>query len=511
MDIWGVPPPSRRRWLVAGVGVLASLSLLYLLATYNSSITVDTSSPTSVAQTLLPSAARYWPFGTLSPYPHSNTTAYAPDPRPPTLGDPSVEADSQCTLAQVQVVSRHGSRNPADDNIAKYQALLSRLQVHWKAQLAQDPSLAWLQDYALEYETGGNSLTIAGRRDLHQLAQRIYRRYQAFWDGLGRPSNAYPGHWHVTSSNTNRTIESANIFMNQLNDAIAAHTDARPSFSPHYRFDITMRPDDTLFHPSEQCPYWNEAYHSQRSQDYIDREQALMEKRFFGQVRAHLTATLRGFDLANDDIVHLYDMCGYENVNYPQAKGGICSLFAREVADTGLLEYWRDIWRYNKYGPGIIQGPSRTLACPMFRQLLQEMQRCRQPTTRTSVMEPCNQGRFWFGHSSIIFLLSNVLQLDYKVEPLMGSASQAFMHSRVYKASWIAPFSANLVFELYRCGSASTGDGPALQFRVWRNEQPFRPHLASCDPETGFCHVDKVLDELSALYQCDWAELCQVP
>ncbi|KAJ1959234.1 hypothetical protein H4R35_007663, partial [Dimargaris xerosporica] len=292
------------------------------------------------------------------------------------------------------------------------------------------PDLAWLQDYALEYETGGNALTIAGRRDLHQLAQRIYKRYQAFWDGLGRPTNAYPGHWHVTASNTNRTIESANVFMNQLNDAIAAHTDVRPSFSPHYRFDITMRPGDTLFHPSEQCPYWNETYHRQRTQDYIDREQALMEERFFGQIRSHLTAALHGLDLASDDVVHLYDMCGYENANYPRAKGGICSLFARDTADMGLLEYWRDIWRYNKYGPGIIQDPSRTLACPMFRQLLQEMQRCRQPAAGTSAAEACNHGRFWFGHSSIIFLLSNVLQLDHKVEPLTGNASQAFMRSR---------------------------------------------------------------------------------
>ncbi|KAJ1928120.1 hypothetical protein IWQ60_002330 [Tieghemiomyces parasiticus] len=544
--------PSRRQCLLAGLSLSSAVFILYLLlrspgltpalhpgqAGSPPEVVWD---PHSSAQTGWPDP-RSLPFGTKSPYPHAEREASLVAMS--TLSQAATKFES-CQLRQVQMLVRHGSRNPNHGTLLRYRELIRRLREHWTATQPPAGDFAWFADYFPTTLTGPSSLTTIGRRDLYRLGCRVYHRYAAFWDGLyartetdangsATPATTDP-HWQVTVSDFNRTIESADVFTSTTFDLIQRHVGIRPNFVGGYGFGVVPSNLDILLNPHKLCPRFLNAAKGDTVSDYVDTQRSLWTDRFLGPVMARLAARINYPAITAKDLFYLYQMCGFDNANQPSGRSA-CALFEGHEDDLPLIEFWKDLGEQEKFGYGPrVGGIVGKMACSLVTQIIDGMLNCRdeadgqnagakasRPTGTSGATDEagdtaravgvCRQGNFWFGHSPTISLVSNLLRIDERGAPLAGNATLKEVLDRPYNSGRIAPFAANIAFELYACEPARrvpTLPWSRYQFRVLRNELTVLPQHDGCNPVTGLCDLDLFIRSVGDLFGCSLPQVCQ--
>ncbi|KAJ1660331.1 hypothetical protein IWQ61_000730 [Dispira simplex] len=515
--------PATRYYLTFLALVIAVLGAVYLYSTLVNSeqrlnppgVQVHPSTPG-----LTWPQPRLLPFGSKSPYPHQlrkQTTHW--EPFAPLVGPSG--ASEQCHLLQVQIVIRHGSRNPNRGTYTDFTAVLDKLRKHWNNSADRpDPRVAWLLSYQPHYLTGLSSLTTMGRRDLHQLASRVYHRYQGFWDSLYSATNSGPATdtrsmvlWHTSSSDYNRTVESMYTFMGELFQRIQRSSKVIPSFDEGYQVDIVPRDMDKFLNPHYGCDAWWDTSRGPTGKAYIHAERQHLEQRHFPAIMNRLKSLLGFSELTPTDVYTLYKMCAFDNANYPERRQTPCVLFEGREDELAILEYWGEFRYYRQYGYGAIRPLARRLSCVLMGSILEEMTQCSIPDLQTSDgLKNCRRGRFWFGHSATIAFLSNYLGLDMGDQgDMSGDVTLAHIRNRTFQSSRMVPFSANMVFELYQCNtSASSVSNSRYQIRIMRNEEPVIPNHTACDPVTGMCQLDRMFGEPGGTHQCDLRKMCHL-
>ncbi|KAJ1970298.1 hypothetical protein IWQ62_000025 [Dispira parvispora] len=463
---------------------------------------------------------RLLPFGSKSPYPHQlRNQTFTQEPSPPPIG--LSESSEQCRLVQVQMVIRHGSRNPNQGTYDDFTAVLDKLRKHWKnSDSRPDPRVAWLLSYQPHYRTGLSSLTAIGRKDLHRLANRVYHRYKDFWDSLYPVTNSGLVAdtrnlvlWHTSSSDYNRTIESMYTFMGELFQEIERSSEVIPSLDEGYQVDIVPRDMDRLLNPHYGCDAWRDISRGPTGKAHIYAERKHLERRHFPAIMSRLKSLLGYSKLTPTDVYTLYKMCAFDNANHPERRQTPCILFEGQEEELAILEYWGEFRYYQQYGYGAIRPFARRLSCVLMESILEEMDQCSTPDLPPlDGRKSCQRGRFWFGHSATIAFLSNYLGLDMDEQgDMSGDVPLDHIRNRTFQSSRMVPFSANIAFELYQC---STNDPSApksrYQIRVMRNEEPVVPNHTACDQVTGICQLDQMRWDSSGAQQCDLPKVCHL-
>ncbi|KAJ1666241.1 hypothetical protein EV178_002482 [Coemansia sp. RSA 1646] len=147
--------------------------------------------------------------------------------------------------------------------------------------------------------------------------------------------------------------------------------------------------------------------------------------------------------LLMDDIDIIYRLCGYDLSIY-QDDSRWCTLLDHTMSE--YLELRRDIAYSRLYGP-YGANINKKIACVLLTDILKDIDSAMaNPTTAVST--------FRFGHAETMSFVSTLLKLEDTLgkdnAPITGNMSLSDAVDRGFKTTVIAPFSTNLVIELYR-------------------------------------------------------------
>ena len=319
---------------------------------------------------------------------------------------------TECSLKHIHHLGRHGTRTPSKKLIQRVTAVVEKL----KAAIPNAALSTWQS--SLE---GGEFLTGKGVEEQQFLAEQYVNLYKLY--GLD-------GFIYFASTNTNRTIESSQIFR----DHFAVLTeDNEANFSivdnfideEHLRFFEWCRKyvEEVKENDKSRLEFTNIGQTSRALQIVSD-----FNRRNFGDLNLNF-----------DEIFQLYYMAGYE-----MAANGFSSLvemFKKE--DLEFFDYADDVETYWKQSyPYEINYKSSFGLIKFIFQLADSL----KLETTADRVNGKTVGVFQFGHSETLIPVMTTFGLYKDSLPLNANATLDFIQNRHFKCSKMSPFSANIDF-----------------------------------------------------------------
>ncbi|KAG8227381.1 hypothetical protein J437_LFUL000389 [Ladona fulva] len=351
-----------------------------------------------------------------------------------------------CEPAQIWFVTRHGTRNPSDDELRPLQELNPlRDEIMRNHDLRNNGELCYgdrenLKKWQLRTgKTMENTLTSQGQSEMRLLARRMRTNFPSlFREGYMEDKFVFR---HTEKP---RTKESAEIFAKHL--------------FGHDRISIPKGDkNDPLIKSYDACKNWDKLQ---------DKSEAFKEVKLFEESNHVLSLIGRvsdrlGFkyNLTLDKIESIYDMCRYDKAWNVTATSPWCAAFSKD--ELMVLEYLYDLRYYYKAGYG--HEINVKLGCPMvkdmvqrFRQLAAELQNKGQAPSGRSQSSP--RGVFYFTHSKALLMLLARLGIAKDGKTLThADFSSTSALGRKWRTSMISPFAANLAVVFYNCPTGREG------------------------------------------------------
>ncbi|RKP10854.1 histidine phosphatase superfamily [Thamnocephalis sphaerospora] len=424
-----------------------------------------------------------------------------------------------CELVHLQLVSRHGTRNPTPRVVEKLAALETELLAHhnsaWPKWL-----VSWRNPYSMDTAA---ELVEQGKHDLASLATRDVCRYGRWLDAARfkdpsdprRGSAASERHqlaWYGSSAKQ-RCIDSAKayatVFSGQKLDTSAIHI--LPELA--LPMDTAEQGQDNELAMHHACALWEKQSKDRSGELSME---APYRERYMPMILDQLSETL-GYPTTNETLEAVWMACAFEFAidAKPNQWCQLVQSHTKSVQNLGdswwmgdnseagmsplrLVDFFEDVRHYFQYGPG--HPLNQRLACVLFTRVLGEM--------RTALRGQPGP-RWWlrFAHAETIMLMLN--HLDVYTGPL------EFRQDRAFRTSRIAPFAANLHFELLRCGSETASavsrvSDDNYHVRVLLNEQPIR--IPGCPADQDLCpwaEFERAV--LARAGDCHFDAMCRLP
>ncbi|KAJ3100141.1 PHOsphatase [Phlyctochytrium planicorne] len=384
----------------------------------------------------------------------------------------------QCKVIQVQMVARHGTRNPSNGDTSK----LIAFQTSIKKTLAQSPptnaAFAFLNTFQVpaSAEQAG-LLTTQGVKDHEYLATFFKQNYPSL---VSQPSLIS---WQAT--NVSRALASGEAFINKLfetsSDKTAAIAFLQSATVPQ-SIDADLRPYDA-------CKNYIAASDAATSA----APEKVWSKAKFPAVATKI-AQLIGTTatLSVDDVSQMFNLCAFENA-LQGVTSQFCTLFTD--ADLSLYDFFQDL--KNNANEGYPLPINEKLACSLFTTLDANMAKAASDDSCTAP-----KSVFKFAHEETILPVLTTLGLFRDEIPLAPTMTLDQVAARKLRFSDVASFAGNVIFELQDCGSAGKKD---LKVRVLVNQKPVV--VPGCDAEA--CPLEKFRGALKGKIGCDFdGELC---
>ncbi|KAL1739919.1 histidine phosphatase superfamily, partial [Schizophyllum fasciatum] len=377
--------------------------------------------------------------GNLSPY-HK---APVPDGLNETLpGD--------CSVDQVMLMGRHGSRWPLSSELEYIVNLTEKLSASWDyVQNADLPeSMLFLKE---GYTTclGHDNLTATGRKQLfdHGVAFKL----------------KYPNLTATTvlAGDQDRVVESAQWF--------SMGYFGRDWFTLQEKaFDTIAEDEETIswITPMDTCAKWSYASFGDAP---VDEWGAV----YLPNITARLNDLIPGLNLTDDDTHGALYACAYDYAAYETSPW--CDVFTE--SELGQFEYELDLLMAGAFGYNLPGSMGPTIGSLFVNKLIDRF------TNATGDAVPLY---LEFGHDTTIDLALTALGLA-KDAPRLSST--AMPEERKWRTSDQVPFAAQMIWEKFSC--TSSFEGP--QVRLILNDSPFP--LLTCansdeDKLYGSCALD---------------------
>ena len=359
----------------------------------------------------------------------------------------SSDVPEQCRLTFVQVLSRHGARDPTAGKTAQYAQLIARVRANVRNFTGD---FAFLANYT--YTLGADDLTLFGQQEMITSGITFYNRYQ----NLTREFTPF-----FRSSGEARVVESAENFTQGFHQAKSA--DENASCEDPYPYPILVISEapginNTLSH--SLCTAF------ENSTTFTSIAPAA-EKTFLStyapKITARLNAALPGANLSNTDTLSLMDLCPFNTVAAPTLPGTppplspFCGLFTpSEWAD---YDYIQSLLNFYGFGPGNPLGPTQGVgfANELIARLTNTL--VKDHTSTNSTLDSSNAtfplGRSLyadFSHDNDMTGIFFALGLYNGTGLLSTTVRETIEQTNGYSASWTVPFSARAYFEKMVCG-----------------------------------------------------------
>lgn len=350
-----------------------------------------------------------------------------------------VEPPSECTVTFVQLLSRHGARNPTSGVSHSFNRTISGIKASVPSSALKGP-YAFLATYT--YTLGTENLTHFGEQEMVNLGTEFYKKY-SFLSGEAGP--------FVRASGQARVIQSAINFTNGY---------ARAGFDIKQKSGGGAHPDGILVIPEGHhsnstlkhghCP----AYKSYR---HIGETRAAFKAAFLPGIQSRLNSDLPDANLNFADIVNLMELCGFETVASPTGQpSGFCNLFSQEEWEA--YDYFQTLGKYYGSGKGNPLGPTQgvgyvnELIARLTKSPVQDNTTVNHTLDADSTTFPLDRSVYAdFSHDNLLVSVFAALDLYNITEPLDKTQAMSTHQLKGFSAGNTVPFAGRVIVEKLAC------------------------------------------------------------
>jgi hypothetical protein len=388
----------------------------------------------------------------------------------------------QCQTTFVQILSRHGARDPTASKTIKYNETIEAIH---SSVTSYGKGYEFIKDY--EYTLGADQLSAFGQQQMINSGRKFYDRYQA----LTRRMTPF-----VRSSGQDRVVESAQNWTQGFHDA--REDDMPTNSDPTYPYPITVISEDagsnnTLDHGL--CTSFEDGFDS----TIADSAQATWARIFTPSITARLNKYLPGANLTMDETVYIMDLCPFNTVaNNPGTISPFCNLFTE--AEWKSYDYYQSLGKYYGYSWGNPLGATQGVGFTneLIARLTDTPVHDDTSTNHTLDSSPLtfplgkNVSLYAdFSHDNDLTGIFSAIGLYNSTHPLLNTTLETTAETKGYSASWSVPFAARAYFEKMTC----VGQKEEL-VRVIVNDRVIP--LENCGADgLGRCGLSAFVDSLS--------------
>ena len=378
----------------------------------------------------------------------------------------------------MQILSRHGARDPTSKNTVKYNATVQK--IHENA-TSYSKEYEFLRDY--EYHLGADQLNDFGAQQLVNSGKKFYHRYKA----LARKLTPF-----VRASGQQRVIESAYNWNKGYHDARLVDF---PSSDEKYPYPVVIISEETgsnntLDHGLCTAFESSEVAVSAQS-EWVDI--------FAVPIAARLNEGLPGANLDSNDALHVMDLCPFETVASPVGEmPPFCYLFTKE--EWHGYGYYQSLGKYYGYSWGNPLGATQGVG--FTNELIARM--TASPVsdhTSTNHTLDGSEETFPVGGKHVLFAdfshdndltaIFSAIGVYNQTRPLLNNTIEDIIQTNGYSAAWTVPFAARAYFEKMDC----VGE-PEELVRVVVNDRVMPLETCGGD-EWGRCRLSAFVESLS--------------
>ncbi|KAG9310348.1 histidine phosphatase superfamily [Chiua virens] len=359
--------------------------------------------------------------------------------------DVSVNLPDDCTVDQVILLQRHGSRGPTKRDQGRISELVKLLdKEHDHIQVAELPESLQFLKKGYTSKLVAEELSIVGRKELFNLGVEFRQRYPEFSTDV------------AATSPVQRVMDSAHFFMQGCFGLQAKNVNLKTT-------DCYPDPVNWIL-PWNSCPKLSNS--RGKGLDVADE----WAKVYISDITKRLTA-LTGVKFTDDATRGALYACPYDLAAGNPAPW--CDVFtAEEIDDFAYeLDLAMDYWtgHLSKGDPGPMAGAY------YVKKLIQRL--------KGNDAEPLYLD---FGHETSILFALSALGLNKDIDPLPAYPRE----HRKFRTSDQTPFAANMVWEKFTCRTSFKGP----QVRLLLNREIFP--LSNCknsenDRKYGTCSLDE--------------------
>jgi hypothetical protein len=385
---------------------------------------------------------------------------------------------SGCSVSFVQMLSRHGARDPTASKTAKYNATVTAIH---DAVTSYGPGFEFIEDY--EYTLGADQLTTFGQQQLVNAGIKFYLRYEA----LARTNTPF-----FRSSSEDRVVESAQNWTQGFHQARVASGRADASLP----YDILTISEDagvnnTLSH--SLCTSFEDGLYD----DIKDGARANWTAVFLPNITQRLNENLPGANITADQTIYLMDLCPFNTV--ADTAGRIstwCLLFTDDEWQS--YDYYETLDKWYGYGPGNPLGPTQGVG--FANELIARLTNTTvdDHTSTNATLDAAGAATFPLGralyadfsHDNDMTTIFAALGLYNATAPLPTTARESAAETGGYSASWTVPFAARMYVEKMTC------DGSDEELvRILVNDRVVPLQNCGAD-DLGRCRLSAFVDSL---------------
>ncbi|KIK42032.1 hypothetical protein CY34DRAFT_166320 [Suillus luteus UH-Slu-Lm8-n1] len=355
------------------------------------------------------------------------------------------ELPIDCTVDQVMLMHRHGSRGP----IGEHKYIEQLIQTLYDAtDVIQDVELP----HELEFLRAGynssltpNNLTILGRKELFDHGVEFALKYPHLTTDV------------ILSSDSGRVVESARWF------ALGVF-----GLDPDVRIVTVNDKDDPVSWitpaPGPACPKFNYSFGRQATVTW--------GKHYLPLITDRLNTLLPGVGFTEDDIHGALFACAYDMASYGASPW--CGVFQPD--ELVNFEYERDILMDASCAYMLPDNMAALVGTVFVNKLIERFTNSKGDS-RPLYLE--------FGHDVTILLALSALGLAKDDPPL---SPDEIRFGRRFRTSELTPFAANMVWEKFTC--TTSYDGPQIRLILNDATMPLTICGQGMDPTYGTCSLD---------------------
>ncbi|GAB7338063.1 hypothetical protein MBLNU457_4431t1 [Dothideomycetes sp. NU457] len=383
----------------------------------------------------------------------------------------------QCTVDFVQILSRHGARDPTSSKTTSYNNTITKINKNVKNYTG---IYSFLADY--EYTLGADQLTHFGQQQMINSGIKFYSRYAA----LAAHNTPF-----VRSSSEARVVESAQNWTQGFHATKlrSIHTD------PAYPYPLVVISEasgsnNTLNHGL--CS----AFEDGPDSTIASLAQAQWTAIFIPPIQKRLNTALPGANLSTTDTINLLDLCPFNTV--ASTNGTIspfCALFT--PTEWAQYNYYESLNKYYGYGAGNPLGPTQGVGFTneLIARLTSSPVNDSTSTNHTLDSNPATLplGKALYADFSHDNDLTSIFfAMGLYDPPLLSNTSVETMEQTGgYSAAATVPFASRMYVERMRCADRR---GEKL-VRVLVNDRVIPLRNCGVD-ELGRCEVGQWVESL---------------
>ena len=348
----------------------------------------------------------------------------------------SSDVPSQCHVIFVQVLSRHGARDPTLSKTLAYSHIIERIKSKVRDFQGR---FTFLANYS--YTLGADQLTELGKQQMANSGRAFFSQYE----DLAKTSLPF-----VRASGQQRVIDSAEAFNKGFHGAKRA---AGGNDDEKYPYNIVIISEaagsnNTLDHGL--CTAFE-------ASTIGFTAQSTYASVFTPLITARLNENLPDANLTLTDTIFMMDLCPFETVaSSASAPSPFCALFT--PAEWKQYDYYQTLGKYYGYGPGNPLGPTQGVG---FVNELVARLTGKPVVDHTSVNRtldtnpntfPLGRSLYAdFGHDNDMTAVFAALGLYNSTPPLSTTRIMTLEETKGYSAGRTVPFAARAYFEKLQC------------------------------------------------------------